>query len=524
MYRQILVLILVVVSFAVFFNSLSNGFVYDDELLITGQKEYLSDLKNVLYSTVSMVFQDKTVSALYRPGLMLTHFMDFQLWKGRAFGFHLTNLLLHLICVVLTFYSILKIFHDEIIAFFAGLIFAVHPVQSEAVAWVSGRNDPLLLIFILLAFIFYVRLTGKRSAGDAFGLIISFAAALLVKETAVIFPLAFIAYDLLIRRCRVREWLKNENLRPYFYLLGATIVYFVWRLYVFRGGAFSGIQNQPLSLSQLGLIPLVYGFYLKVLVWPGSFSIIPYIKMLMSPAEYLLRSVPFILLAVSLFFLPRRMPAAAFGLLWGVIALLPVCGLLTVPVLVMEHRLYSAMFGFALALAWVGREIYKWAEKKKAHLLIMLIYAAIFLTMGWLTVERNGYFKDPLTLWRASVRQNPDNEQIRGNLGASLVDKGDLKEGEKELLLAAQLGPNNPINHYNLGYLYLITKREEQGIIKMRKAVELDPKYLKAHYNLGIYALNHGNRKEAVKEMETILRLNPHFEPARMMLEKLKTR
>lgn len=520
MHRQILILILVVVTFAVFFNALSSGFVYDDELLILGQKEYLSDPKNVLYSTVSMVFQDKTVTALYRPGLMITYFFDYAAWQGKAFGFHLTNVLLHLICVVLTFYLIMMIFRDQLIAFFAALIFAIHPVQSEAVAWVSGRNDPLLLIFILLTFIYYLRLREKPSAGNFIGLSISFAAALLVKETAVIFSLGFAAYDLLLRRITWREWLKLENLKPYLYLLGVTVIYFSWRLYIFRGGAFSGIQNQLFSLSQLGLVPLVYGFYLKALVWPGSFSIIPYIMMAMSPAEYLLRSVPFILLVAALFFLPRRKPALAFGLFWGVVALLPVSGLLIVPVLVMEHRLYSAMFGFSLVLALIGRQIYK----RFPHLLILLVYAALFLAMGWLTIERNGYFQDPLTLWRASVRQNPNNEQIRGNLGATLIDKGDLKEGEKELLLAAQLAPDNPINHYNLGYLYLITDREGMGIKEMRKAAQLDPKYLKAHYNLGIYALNHGDRKEAVKKMEMILQLNPRFEPARVLLQKLKAK
>jgi tetratricopeptide (TPR) repeat protein len=190
----------------------------------------------------------------------------------------------------------------------------------------------------------------------------------------------------------------------------------------------------------------------------------------------------------------------------------------------MEHRLYSAMFGLALALAWLARELYRWAEPRGGKLIIILLFFSLLCAMSWLTVQRNSYFKDPLTLWLVSVRQNPDNEQVRGNLGATLVDLGQYQAGEKELKYSIQLAPDNPVNRYNLGYLYLITGREEPGIVEMKRAVELDPKYLKAHYNLGIYALNHGDRRTAVEKMELILRLNPHFTPAQEMLKKLQAK
>jgi tetratricopeptide (TPR) repeat protein len=508
------VLILLVVAAAVFGNALGNGLVFDDEMLITGQRDLLSNPANIVGSTVSMVFKDKSVTALYRPGLMFTYFLDFQLWQGSAFGFHFTNLLLHLLCVFLVFFLVNKLWRDEWLAFFAGLIFAVHPVQSEAVAWVSGRNDPLLLVFILLTFLFYLRATEKPSTINLIGSLTSFLAALLIKETAVVFPLAFISYDLLIRRENWRQIFKPE----YFWLAGVTVIYFAWRFLIFKGGSFVGLQQQEFSLSQLMLFPLVYGFYLKALVWPGAFSIIPFVKMSMLPPEYIWRCLPFVLLVGSFIWSARKMPAVAFGIAWGFIALLPVSSLVIIPVLVMEHRLYTAMFGLSLALAWVGREVYRRVDQKA----FLVGVTVIFCLLAWQTVERNGYFHDPLTLWLAAVRQNPYSEQVHGNLGATLVDIGDYSAGEKELLLAAQMAPDNPVNQYNLGYLYLITNREEQGIALMRKAVELDPIYLKAHYNIGMYAVNHGDRATAVREMEKVLKINPLFRPAQEWLQKLE--
>lgn len=505
------ILILAAVTAVVFFNSLGNGFVYDDELLITGQAQYLSDFNNLFSTTVSMVFQDKRVSAFYRPVLMMTYFIDYRLGGGNAFSFHLTNILIHLANVILVFYLVFLLFGDRLLAFFSGLVFAVHPVQSEAVAWVSGRNDPLMLLFLLLAFLAFVFYRRRPNAVAAAGLIFFFFLALMTKETAAIFPFAFAGYHLLRRDEKFDFW-------PYLWLAGVIVVYLAVRLLIFKGGAFAG--------GQLGfmLLPQLFGYYFKILFLPGGFSIIPHIKTELGAFEYLLRSLPFICFLAALAICRRRAPQAAFGLWWGFIALLPVSGLIMMPVLAMEHRLYAAMFGFSLVAGWLVKSGFDAVKRVGLKISLSLIFILLLAWYGRLTVERNRAFHDPLTLWKISVRNNPFSEQIHGNLGAAYIDNKEYAAGEKEVLTALRMAPENPVNHYNLGYLYLITGREREGIKEMARAAELDPKYVKAHYNLGIWALNHGDKQAAIREMELILRLNPRFEQARMMLEKLKVK
>jgi tetratricopeptide (TPR) repeat protein len=505
----ILVFILLIVTVIVYFNCLGNGFVFDDELLITDQAYYLRNLGNALSSAASMVFRDKTTAEFYRPVLMLSYFIDYNLGKGQAFGFHLTNIILHLTNIFLVFYLTALLFADERPAFLAALFFSIHPVQSEAVAWISGRNDTLMLIFILAAFIFYVRYLGSAKRGKWFfliGLSLCFLFALLTKESAMIFPFAFLGYDYFIKGGSLKEIFNRETIRAYLFMGAIVAVYFLARLSLIRVGLYSNF-----NLAGLGLSPLVYGFYLKALVFPGSFSVIPFIKTQVNIFEYFLRSIPFIALLAGVIIFKKRNPMISFGSWWGMIALLPVSGIIPLPVIVMEHRLYSAMFGFALIFASVVKYLLALAAKSNFKVMVMVLLLAMFAGLSWLTVERNLIFKDALSLWAAAVDNNPFSDQAHTNLGAVYINEKRYSLAEEELKKAIELNPRNEITRYNLGYLYLLTGREQPGRSELLKAVELDPKYIKAHYNLGIMAMKAGNYEETINKMKLIIKINPNY-------------
>jgi len=504
--KRLFIILLFAVTMAVFANTLTNGFVFDDRLLITDQSYLLRNLKNILSPSVSMVFQDKTAASFYRPILMFSYFIDYNLWNGKPFGFHLSNLIFHLAGVLLVFYLVNLLLKDAVLAFFAGLAFSIHPLQSEAVAWISGRNDPLMLVFILLSFAFYVKLGGvpaDRRAGPLLGLCLSFFLALLTKESAVIFPLAFLGYDWLVRE---KSPFGREAIKPYFYLALTLIFYFVLKSWLIKNETWFA----DFSWVRLSDVPLVYGFYLSKLAFPGNFAVFPFVNLRPDMLSYLLSSVPFLLLVFSLFFFRKRSPLFAFGIWWAFIALLPVSGLITVPITVMEHRIYSAMFGLVLAFAAFLAYLKKYISKTPIYFLVTLL----LIYFSWKTVERSTFFRDETTLWEITVSNNPYSDRAHTNLGVSYLDIGKYARAEEEFKEALKTNPRNEVAHYNLGYLYLKTGRTLLGKKELEEAVYLDPRYIKAHYNLGILALNSGAYEQAAEKMEQIIGLRPDFVPA----------
>ena len=154
-HHLISLIIIFAVTFGIYWNSLQGDFIWDDKDLILNHQHYLGDWKS-LYSAFTEPFFGK--SSTYRPLLIVSFIFDYHLWWLNPFGFHYTNVLLHAFNGVLVYLLIAYIFSNYRLAFFTGLLFVAHPIQSEAVAWISGRNDIILTFFSLLVLLVYVRL------------------------------------------------------------------------------------------------------------------------------------------------------------------------------------------------------------------------------------------------------------------------------------------------------------------------------------------------------------------------------
>ena len=502
--KCLIVLALVAITVLLYANSLGHGFVFDDELLINDQGYILKDIKNVFASAGSLVFQDKTSASFYRPVLVLSYFVDYQLGGGGAFAFHLSNLLFHLIAVLLVFYAAFLIFKDTLSAFLAALFFSVHPAQAEAVAWVSGRNDPLMLFFVLLSFIFFMKYREKDGRAMLWASGLAFFLALFTKESALISPLLFFGYDLFYTARQKERRNRSELFKPYIAFTAFIFLYVIIRLMFVKGGS-----GQPGGITAM---PLIYFFYLKTIVLPAGFSVVPLVKTQLSAFDYFIRSLPLFILIWLIFYARKKMPLVSFGLWWGLLALLPVSGMISMPVLAMEHRLYGAMFGFSLVFGAISEYLLRRYSKYSSGIILVLV--VILGLFGWMSFQRSRLFSSPLVLWETSARNNSSSDLIYTNLAAAEIKLHNYQLAERQLKKALQIRYSNEIAHYNLGYLYLLTGRKKMAKEEFEKAVGLDPKYIKAHYNLGIIALNDRDNRAAISEMKTILMLKPGYLPA----------
>ena len=150
-------ILIIAASFSAYFNSLRNEFVWDDKVLIA-ENERVQDWRYLGENLRTHLYHGTgEASNFYRPVLKLSFMLDYAIWKEDVFGWHLTNIVLHAVNAALVFLIFGLVFADRIASFIAGMLFAVHPVFTSAVTYISGRGDPLALFFMMLAFLFFIK-------------------------------------------------------------------------------------------------------------------------------------------------------------------------------------------------------------------------------------------------------------------------------------------------------------------------------------------------------------------------------
>lgn len=242
--RNITILLLLGVVSLVYSNSIFNGFVWDDEPLILEKRAYFSDPASVADIVVSPdQALNEGATPYYRPITTLTYFLDYHVWKGEPYGYHLENLLLHGSVVLLLYFLICNAFHSHVLALFTSLLFAVHPVNAEAVNFISARNNLLCALF-MLASLFTVNRKGFHWV-LLFSLTSFFS--LLSKEPAVVMPFFLVSLKVLSG---------EEKQKPDVRVLGASIfivfLYFLVRVEIL--GAFTTEAGMEVSVRNLKLV------------------------------------------------------------------------------------------------------------------------------------------------------------------------------------------------------------------------------------------------------------------------------
>ena len=222
-------LLLLVASIGIVYaQSLRFDFVtYDDYELVVQNGDFLSRVSNIAASFTTHVFTThRAQSGYYRPLLLMSYIFDYQIWGLNPFGYHLTNIVLHCCTAVVVFLLLERLLKHRLAALLGSLLFALHPLQTESVAWVAGRNDVLLGLFVsimLLAYLYYREETASRNLYLIS--VAAFALALFTKESAAFYILLLPLYELCVDdRLRLRNALRR--VLPF---LGVLMLYLVAR-------------------------------------------------------------------------------------------------------------------------------------------------------------------------------------------------------------------------------------------------------------------------------------------------------
>jgi len=494
------------IGLALYGRTIFFDFTYlDDNALIIDNYSYISDISKVneLFSSDVFFSVDKHY---YRPILNLSLMIDTFSFGPSLVAYHITNIILHILVASLVFLFFTKLGRSRGLAFFLALMFLVHPLMTQAVAWIPGRNDLLLGALVLAAWLMFLNFIERPRLGTFFGHLFFFWLAVLTKETAIFLPVLTGFYLIFIQPERL-----NRHDR-WLLVTGSGLVIFFW--FLMRGLAlgFRGDGLVESMMSLVGNLPAVL-IYIGKLILPVNLSVFP----ILADANLFYGAFALLLIAAALIFSRhRRLKYIIFGSLWYAIFLLPSFIRLSGLPDFLEHRSYLPFVGFLIVIAetdWISGSI---KQKKLRLSLAYIILVVLFL----LSFNHSGVFQDRLTFWKSAVSTSPHSPLAHRNLGAMYYFEKRLTDALKSYETAIYLNSEEPMVRNNIGVIYLDQKKYSEAESMFKQELNINPAYDKALFNLGETYYFQGRDKEAVKLWEATLSVNPGHKEALQRLLK----
>lgn len=411
----------------------------------------------------------------YRPLVTVSYSLDAR-WSGSsASGYHLTNVALHVIVSVLFLALVHRIDFGPIVSLAAALVFAVHPVLGSAVAWIPGRNESLLAIFVLASWLFFLREVTLPGTRYRLLHMCFFWLALLTKESAIVIPLVCSAHLALLERETFTRWLRSPST---LFVAGGWIVGGTGRLLAHPPSGVAPLRNfvhdVPLFVTSLGELALPVNPSLLTVredlqLWPGL--------LIVGLIGIATRCVPGV-----------RQSVVAFGLVVFVLFLSPA---LAVPgALVLNTRLYLPACGAIIAVAEIVRAL------AMDRAVLVSFSGVTTVAFALIAVAYEGAFRDRRAFARSAVAAAPHSALAHFCLGRTYQIDGDADGALAEYRIALTLGAVYVV-HNNIAVIHMAGARWSDAEHELLEEIAVDPRYARAYRNLGIVLRREGRIEEA---------------------------
>jgi Tfp pilus assembly protein PilF len=511
-----------------YLQTLAFGFVFDDHGQIAGNPRVQSWRHLAGYFTGDVWRSPAGFPGnYYRPLFLLWLLVNYTLFDGWPVGWHLTSVLLHVLASLMV-WLVGRRLGGPTAGLIAGVLFAVHPIHVEAVAWISGAPEPLLAVFLLSAFWCY--LEDRRALS-----LLAYALALLSKETAVVLSLLVAAHAGICRsagapaRDRARGALRHAV--PYVLL---TAVYGVARQAAL-GGLGHARRNVPLGTMALTW-PLLLFTYLKKLFWPVGLSAFDDTRYVTAPdlVHFVLPGLALAATAVALSVLARRAASGviAFASLWMLIPILPVLNTsVFFRELVHDRYLYLPSVGFAVLVAAAAagvrapvaalvacllasltvRETIPWATDRRLYERGVSVAPGSAMARHGLAVEMDKLGRDDVAkaLLEDNVARDPEYWLSVLALGILHYRHGRYDAADRYLTRALALTPDLASAHDLLARIRMEQGRLDEAEAHARRLIALQPRAAGHHYELGLILRRKGELEAALSEFREELRIDP---------------
>jgi len=531
------VALIVCVGVLAYANAIKGKFVLDDGLLVQGNT-YIREWKNVPKLFTQDVGEGGGGDySFWRPLQLLTYMAEYAFWKDNPAGYHIGNIIWHILAALALFWFLQLLFGDRLLALLTALLFVAHPVHTEAVTYISGRPDPLSTFFMLLTLVFTLKAALNPKPWLLVLALLSYAAALLSRENSLIVSVLFLLISTVFGKKLPKAHVWSVNLLAAVYvILRFTLLRFLFTHHEAPTTLFQRIPGFFLAFAQ----------YLRLLVLPLGLHM-----------EYGTRTFPMteplvfvgmVLFGVFVFLLFReskRRSLVYFGLAWFLITLLPLANLYPINAYMAEHWLYLPSVGFFLIVA---KYFSAWLRRGRVRGAALTGFVVVTGLLVVLTAAQNITWHEPIAFYERTIRYAPDSSRAHGNLGMEYSHLGNNQKAAALYEKAIQLDPNNFKAHYNLGILlgdlgeqraaenaykaslaikptytnalnnlsklYLEMGRYDEAIRYAEEALALDATHTKAYNNMAIAFIRLGKEREAIEISQKVLGLDPQDQKA----------
>lgn len=496
-------LALIGITLMVYAPALRAGFIWDDDLLVTGNPLLTSPggLRAIWFSSAAID---------YTPLTSTTFWIEWRLWGANPAGYHLVNILLFTGAVLLLWRLLRALAIPG--AWWGALLFAVHPVNVASVAWIAERKNALSLCFYLLAILFYLEFYERPTAARYSLACFASVCAFLAKSSTVILPAAL----LICVWWRYRKLSRADLLRsaPLFLLAAAAALITIY----FQGRfAQTASVTVPIAFRIVRAGDAVW-FYLWKDVWPlGLCSIYP--KWPLQPGSFL-AWVPALACAALLlvFFLTRQRRGRVPFAFWSyyVCALLPVLGFVNAGFM---DQAYVADWWQQLALpgvtALAGALIARASVLGGMRMAVIMASAgAVAALLAFQTFGEASAYHSMETQCLHTLARNPASWSAHTNLAMALLQKGDPADALSHLREALKLDPSQPMIHFDYANALASQGQLTEAAAEYQEAIRLRPDYSEARNNFGLLLEGQGRLEEAIQQYRLAIQYEPAYAEA----------
>ena len=539
MNKIIAIAFLIFITAITFYNSLGNQFTnWDDDVLIVNNQA----IRNLNFSHIKEIF-DITRGGTYQPVRVLSYAIDYHFQGLNPLLYHIHNILLHCLASVFLFLALLNAlprllkrnllkvnnqenFGEEIsfeknavfgIAFLTALLFAVHPVNVEAVTWLSDRKYVLLAFFSFAGFYFFTLESSEKWKN-----IISVVSALVCSVLAafsspfgVVLPALFFLYEY----CAsdeinpVKIIMKRPGIFLPFIIIGSMVFILLWMKLAGKGGAATFYFRGDIIYTLYTLMQALFD-YIRNIFFPFWLNNRYMDYVYLSPFDYYKIPAGFIgftaVISFSIYKFKKGDKFWLFCIGWFLTALAPASNIIPISIKMADRYIYLAVPGIFLLISY-----YAFCLKLKFSDIDFWKYAwymgIIVIVTGccFISAQRNLVWKNSVTLWSDSVKKDPRNPIAWNDLGAGLFSKGKLKKAEFCYRQAIKMNRKGKKQLENLSFLLFNQGRFKEAVKFYKKLLELDPDNFMANAALGEIYLLLDKPALALKYADKIMSMHP---------------
>jgi protein O-mannosyl-transferase len=517
--------LIALIAVCVYLPSINGSFIMDDDQLLTENDliKFPGGLHMIWFSRAPADYWPVTNSMLW---------LEWRLWGMKPTGYHVVSLILHVVETLLIWFIMQKLSVPG--AFLAALIFAVHPVNVESVAWISQQKNMFAMLFFLLSILCYLHyiqrarpwLAAKQTLSTVHYPLSTFSSpssfywlslamfilAMLSKGSVAVLPIILLGIVWWMRGLTRWDWVKMVP----FFLVAA--IFTCANLWFRTHGEAVTIRNADFLQRLLGA-PAAVWFYLYKAVLPIDLAFVyPQWNI---QAGKLIWWLPMLaamrVTAVLLWYGKTWARPLLFA--WGFFcaALVPVMGFTDVGFmkysLVADHYQHIAIIA-VISLVAAGLDVWRVRARPMERRIAITLSILAVGVLGVLTWRQNALYSDRIELYRTTLEKNPACWMAHNNLGKALYESGLFQEAMDHYKQAMSLKSDYPEVFYNMGLVLSDMNRYQEAIEQYERALHINPKLPQAHNNLGVCLLNMGRPQEATPHYQEALRIRPNYPEA----------